>query len=230
MVSAPSGWIFFGSTNKELDFLQAFQKNCKPEILDSKKGLRVDGPPYAMRHEWIQLSAIPAQGREFSFLDEREWDSLFRESSLDIEIAGPFEAIAMVLPQSDGVYVKGRIAGRFRSQCVRCLERAEFRIDESFEFFESFEDWGSGADDGLLRSSGGGWEMDIRAVMWEQFSLALPDRVLCSEDCKGLCGRCGQNLNIEPCGCSSEKGDSRLAVLRGLQMKTDHSDTKDKKR
>ena len=55
--------------------------------------------------------------------------------------------------------------------------------------------------------------------MREQVLLSLPSRTLCKEDCKGLCPRCGQNLNLAPCNCnSSERGQnpSGWNALAGL--------------
>ena len=46
--------------------------------------------------------------------------------------------------------------------------------------------------------------------------LALPTRPLCAEECRGLCPRCGANLNAGPCGCPAGMTDGRLAVLQTL--------------
>ena len=43
----------------------------------------------------------------------------------------------------------------------------------------------------------------------------METKFLCSEDCKGLCPRCGKNLNLGPCGCRKEP-DPRFAVLEQL--------------
>ena len=45
--------------------------------------------------------------------------------------------------------------------------------------------------------------------------LNMDSRLLCREDCKGLCFRCGKDLNEGPCGCQAE-ADPRLAVLKTL--------------
>ena len=55
----------------------------------------------------------------------------------------------------------------------------------------------------------------LTALVSEDAYLAIPYRMLCREDCKGLCPRCGKNLNEGPCGCSAP-GDPRLAVLAQL--------------
>lgn len=49
--------------------------------------------------------------------------------------------------------------------------------------------------------------------------LAIPMKKLCFEDCKGLCPRCGKNLNEGPCNCKAEKIDSRWEPLQELKIK-----------
>jgi uncharacterized protein len=49
--------------------------------------------------------------------------------------------------------------------------------------------------------------------------LALPMKKLCSEDCKGLCPKCGKNLNDGSCNCKDEKIDSRWEPLQKLKLK-----------
>ena len=53
----------------------------------------------------------------------------------------------------------------------------------------------------------------------EQVQLNLPTHPLCREDCRGLCPRCGANLNDGPCGCAEPPGDPRWAALAGLRDK-----------
>jgi len=56
----------------------------------------------------------------------------------------------------------------------------------------------------------------------EQVFLSLPARSLCGEDCKGLCPRCGKNLNSESCNCDAAPADPRWSALSDLasRMKT----------
>ncbi len=72
--------------------------------------------------------------------------------------------------------------------------------------------------EGLLRSVGSYWELDIGGFLWEQFMLAMPVKPLCRPDCKGICPVCGANLNTTTCNCGKEEGDPRFAVLRGLKV------------
>lgn len=64
-----------------------------------------------------------------------------------------------------------------------------------------------------------GKEIDLVEAIQEQILLSLPLRPLCREDCKGLCSRCGEDLNKAVCGCGGKAVDPRLAVLEGLKLK-----------
>lgn len=60
--------------------------------------------------------------------------------------------------------------------------------------------------------------VNLDEVFRTAFIFEMPQRILCSEDCRGLCDRCGKNLNDGPCSCTAE-ADPRLAVLRQLLEK-----------
>ena len=60
-----------------------------------------------------------------------------------------------------------------------------------------------------------GTELDLDQVVTEAFVLEMDTKNLCSDDCKGLCAKCGADLNLGPCGCRPEV-DPRLAALAQL--------------
>ena len=60
-----------------------------------------------------------------------------------------------------------------------------------------------------------GDEIDLDEVLSTCFILDMDTKFLCKEDCKGLCSKCGKNLNLGPCGCQKEI-DPRFAVLEQL--------------
>ena len=59
---------------------------------------------------------------------------------------------------------------------------------------------------------------DLEDIVRTVFVLNLDSKLLCKEDCKGLCCRCGKNLNDGPCGCQKEL-DPRFAALKQLLEK-----------
>ena len=57
---------------------------------------------------------------------------------------------------------------------------------------------------------------DLDELLREDILLDLPSKYLCSPDCKGLCPKCGKNLNEGDCGCDRKEIDPRLEVLKSL--------------
>ena len=62
---------------------------------------------------------------------------------------------------------------------------------------------------------------DLGDLARTAFILDMDTKTLCSEDCKGLCPRCGADLNQGPCSCKKKDVDPRLAVLAKLLEKGD---------
>ena len=59
--------------------------------------------------------------------------------------------------------------------------------------------------------------LDIDRELVEDLLLEFPPKLLCKEECKGLCSKCGKNLNFEACDCPKKKEiDPRLAILQKL--------------
>ena len=59
-------------------------------------------------------------------------------------------------------------------------------------------------------------ELDMAPYIWETMILNLPERVLCAEDCFGLCPSCGSNRNKIECDCSADDADPRFEVLKNF--------------
>jgi len=63
-----------------------------------------------------------------------------------------------------------------------------------------------------------GKELDLKPAVREQILLQIPGSPLCGEDCKGLCPKCGRDLNDGDCGCDRTVLDPRWAALKGIQL------------
>jgi uncharacterized protein len=168
---------------------------------------------------WIALKDIPAEGREFHFTDQSLWTGPMQEYGLAVKPGQDFEARMFVMPQDEGFLVTGSFAGSVLVPCDRCVEELEVPLAADFE---SFEEPLAKDDDSLdecrIRRAKGVLDLDVAGYLWEQFMLALPVSPLCTEECKGLCPKCGVNRNQESCACAQDKGDPRLAVLRNLKL------------
>ncbi len=61
-------------------------------------------------------------------------------------------------------------------------------------------------------------EVDLQELVMEQIFLSLPMRLLCREDCLGLCSECGANLNRKKCDCRKHTGHSAFLKLKELEF------------
>jgi uncharacterized protein len=168
---------------------------------------------------WVTLTNLPANGREFTFKDQGLWSEPLQEFALPWQIASPLQATVFLLPQKNDCYIQGWLTGGLELACHRCAEPTLISIDRHFEVFESLpEDPTDPLAPNFLRQRDGLLELDMAGILWEELQLALPDKVLCSEQCQGLCPHCGANLNQDPCDCAKETVDPRLAVFRQLKI------------
>lgn len=172
-----------------------------------------------MAQMWFSMSECPAQGRRLFISDQNIWSEPLGEFSLGVTIAQPLQAELFILPQSDGLLLQGSITGQVFVACDRCAESMPYELDVRFDVFESLE----GKDEQeeyaeRFRQDRQGLELDLAAVLWEQFVLALPVKPLCTEKCQGICPQCGANLNHGQCECPQHSLDPRLALLRNLEV------------
>jgi uncharacterized protein len=179
-----------------------------------------------MAADWILLRNIPEAGKRFVLEDQNIWLDPVREFNLLCALVTPLRAEFTVYVQEEGVLIRGRVSGRVAMPCNRCTEDALVEIDQKVDTYELFPD-PEGGDDNVLdvdkevlrpAPNGQGVEMNLPALAWEEFFLALPMKPLCHPACKGLCTGCGVNLNTSPCVCKKENLDPRLAPLRNLKI------------
>lgn len=168
---------------------------------------------------WTSLQDIPAEGQEFHFTDQSLWTGPMEEFGVGGKIGREFTASMFITPQDQGFLVAGSFAGSLVLPCGRCAEEYEQPVEGEFDSFEEpGESTDTLEDESRLRVVKGVPELDVAGYLWEQFLLALPDRPLCMDDCKGLCPKCGINKNQGSCACAQDSGDPRLAVLRNLKL------------
>ena len=64
-----------------------------------------------------------------------------------------------------------------------------------------------------------GMDLDVDRLVYLEVLMSWPLKVLCREDCKGICSQCGKNLNDGPCGCVEEPKDPRMAAISDIFSK-----------
>jgi uncharacterized protein len=120
------------------------------------------------------------------------------------------------------IFVRGHLATEVEVECSRCLVATPVSIafELEAEYFPAI-DIGTGhplpaPDDDLAFTIDANHELDLREAVRQHVLLELPMQSICDEACRGLCPRCGANLNEGPCHCPADDGDDRLTPLRAL--------------
>ena len=130
-------------------------------------------------------------------------------------------------PLKNGVDVKGRAYQKvgvvyldldvnfdFFGVCDRCADDIEREYDFSLNkiIVNAMENENDDYDDYIVVENN---VLDLDELVNEECQLFLPAKMLCKDDCKGLCQKCGKNLNYEKCECAKDV-DPRLAALADL--------------
>ena len=120
------------------------------------------------------------------------------------------------------VYVNGKVNAIVQVECDRCLKLVQLPIDSHFKLeYVTAEDYRAQqvaelTEEDLDLSVFDGEALDIDELVKEELLLAIPDQVLCTESCKGICAVCGVNRNSTDCGCETREVDPRWTGLEKL--------------
>ncbi len=125
----------------------------------------------------------------------------------------------------EDIRLVGNLVAKVETNCARCLDPVSHSLNWSFDLLyrpQGVDRVGeevaiSEADTEIGYYQGEG--LLLEDVLREQVLLATPVKMLCREDCKGLCPSCGQNRNLEPCNCDQHRTDPRWEALSDLKNK-----------
>lgn len=124
------------------------------------------------------------------------------------------EAALTLTQTSSGLVLELELDVRILGPCMRCL--ADAGLDVSVNARE-YQATSPGESDELTTPYLVEGKLDLSAWAHDAVALALPDKILCREDCAGLCPVCGKNLNREPHEHEGEQADPRWAALSRLK-------------
>ena len=155
----------------------------------------------------ISLARVPTDGLKFEHsyvsgelnLGERD----FRLIDLPV-VTGRIERIGV------DMRLRGTLRALVSRQCDRCLKDIEVPIDLSLDLLYTPAETGRGRSgeielqerdlDFAIYDND---QISLDEMVVEQLELSLPSRVLCNEECQGICPQCGVDLNAEKCDCNA---------------------------
>jgi uncharacterized protein len=159
------------------------------------------------------------------------------ELGADGTAPGDLTLVVQVTEEQGSVFARGELSGWVHVACSRCLGPARLRLAEPFattflphaehvEAETELELNEADLDVAVYR----GEEIDLTPVVRDQLVLAVPLAPLCAEDCRGLCPRCGADLNQSACSCPPAAPDPRFAALERITFSPDVQGPPEKKR
>lgn len=121
--------------------------------------------------------------------------------------------VGSLYSKADVVYLDINISFLFSGFCDRCAEpvKKNFDFDVKRIIVEKLEKEQDDDSYTVVKNR----MLDVDELVSEEVSLSLPSKILCKDDCKGLCAKCGTNLNVKKCDCKNEV-DPRMAALLQL--------------
>ena len=139
-----------------------------------------------------------------------------------ISLTEPASITGKVRLAGNEVFVNGHVETRARVECDRCLQPVEMPVNTDFalEYITGSEYESSGVAElteaEMSVSVFDGEAIDVDEIVKEQVLLTVPTRMLCREDCKGICPECGTDRNTGDCDCTTKDIDPRWAALKNL--------------
>ena len=127
---------------------------------------------------------------------------------------GTVPAELAITKASTGTLFELRFTTRLHGPCYRCLDDAVLGVPIAAREYQATNPEGS---DELRTPYLHDDNLDLTAWSRDAVALALPDKILCRDECAGLCPVCGKNLNNEPHTHDEEPANSRWSALEALR-------------
>ena len=176
----------------------------------------------------VKLDEITESGYHLSCSRSENWVSeIFKDlKDSDFTFVDDIEIQIEIFKFEKDISVSGLLKTAIKMSCIRCLGDFNFPLEAEFhyDFFPADERESSPEieistrDLDVLYYQGG--FIEIPPLIREQVLLNIPSYPLCRELCKGICSKCGLNLNRVPCQCEKEEGvGSKFEALRNFPLK-----------
>ncbi len=175
---------------------------------------------------YIRVSEIPREGLDVFASRGRNWIPRVLEGMDPFPLMTcRLTAAELVLTlEGRNLFADGSFAAEGEAPCDRCTE--PFRVDMEREFHMVLvpaDNGPAGAANVELHEADleigfyDGAGVEINDVFWEQVALALPVKLLCKEECGGICPVCGGNRNRGECGCPAPPASGPFDILKKMK-------------
>jgi uncharacterized protein len=165
---------------------------------------------------FVNIDEIGAQGLELSNRAMMDGNLLIEDDSYFLE---EVDYVIHLARDGEKIRARGRVQTRLSIRCVRCLENFELEVDSTFDIIllpvrMIDEHQKSLNPDEMEYIFFDGKEIDLTRILVEQVNLFIPISPTCGAYCKGICPRCGANLNYENCQCEGPANEMSLLFAK----------------
>ena len=134
---------------------------------------------------------------------EEKWDDLYFNNDLlhfhdAVRVNGTYKCTG------NNIIIRGMIGTKITLKCYRCLESYEVSFNLCFDEEFSSESIIDHDDRYTFLNS----TIDLNKMVEDTILLAMPMKSICREECKGLCVKCGNNLNLNDCSYCIDANDN----------------------
>ena len=137
----------------------------------------------------------------------------FALGSMPIIEKGPVHIVVKHVKQRE-LTIDGECRLVLEIPCDRCLESVPVEFELTFTKNIDLDD--EQIDELDEKNYIDGYHLDVDKLLYNEILIGWPMKILCSEDCKGICNTCGQNLNKGTCNCEDTSLDPRMSVIRDV--------------
>ena len=182
--------------------------------LDFSYTLSADRVPYEGAEALLDGENTDAQ----RIGDNEENEGIYPIVFDDVVVLEPVAVNGSVINRAGYITLTAEASMSYRTHCARCLAEVEdtvrFLCEKTVADEKGLLRLENTENDDYVQIKGG--KLDLDAPICDEILLSFPMRILCSDDCKGLCAGCGVDLNREACRCTKKEVDPRLAKLAAL--------------
>jgi uncharacterized protein len=139
-----------------------------------------------------------------------------------VSLTAPAAVNGKIRLSGNQVFVSGHVETRAQVECDRCLKPVELPVSTDFTLeYISDSDYETSQAAELTEAEMSvsvfdGQAIDVDEIVKEQILLTVPTRMLCREDCRGICPECGADRDTGECNCVTNDIDPRWAALKNL--------------
>ena len=112
--------------------------------------------------------------------------------------------------------VEGSVELTFDTRCDRCLTEVPTTLELQFDRIVTSPDAVTEDEEDDDLNFMEGYQLNVETFVYNEILVNWPAKILCQEECKGVCPVCGQNLNIKECGCDTFVPDPRMAAIKDI--------------